>query len=85
VCMRIEPSVCSPYSSLICGCFVASIKCTGQDTWAFFNSCGMFVNAMRLSRPNSSYRQRETRRLHAERDRGSLSGVLITSTSYKQQ
>jgi hypothetical protein len=57
-CMRIEPSVCSPDSSPLCGCFVASITCTCQDTWAVCNSCGTCVTAMRLSRPNASYRQR---------------------------
>jgi hypothetical protein len=50
--MRIERSVCSPYSSRTYGYFVASVSSTYRDTWASFNSCGTFVNEMRVSRPN---------------------------------
>jgi transposase-like protein len=48
--MRIAPSVCFPYSSPICGCFVVSASATCQDTSGSFSSCATFVSRTPLNR-----------------------------------
>jgi transposase-like protein len=50
--MRIGPSVCSPCSSRICGCFVASAKRICLGISGSFSSCGTSVSRMPVSRPS---------------------------------
>ena len=66
-----------------CACCVGSGHTPSQGRADACRFCGIFANAMPLSRRHGSYRRRETPPWPVEPNRGSLSQVLIIATSYK--